>query len=149
MHLSTGFFISGLCHFITLSCTGGGPSIGQKFAKIMFFFMMQPVGIFFEQWTKLVFNWLMKSNQPDNQVVALKSEVRRITRRPILEITVSNVIGHVWVLTFLFVTGWPFLDIYFQLGMADWDVPFSFVWLLMRSLGYSLVVSIVFQYGNL
>jgi hypothetical protein len=140
MHLGTGFFISGLFHVITLCCTGGGPTIGQKFAKIMFFFMMQPVGIFFEQWTKSAFNSkdnLTKSKEADNQVNASKSEAGSITRRSLLEKTVWNVIGYVWVLTFLFVTGWPFLDIYFQLGMADWDVPYSFVGLLMKTLGYS------------
>lgn len=140
MHLGTGFFISGLFHVITLSCTGGGPSIGEKFAKIMFFFMMQPVGIFFEQWTKSAFNSkenLTESKQSDNQVDASKSEGRSIAKRSRIGITVSEVIGYVWVLSFLFVTGWPFLDIYFQLGMADWDVPFSFVGLVMRPLGYS------------
>jgi hypothetical protein len=140
MHLCTGFFISGIFHFITLDYTAGYPPQGEKFAKIMFFFMMQPVGIFFEQWIKLAFQSkdnLTGSEHSDSKVDGPKNETRSNVMRSHLGRMVSRMIGYVWVLSFLFITGWPFLDVYFQIGMADWDVPFSFVGLLMRSLGYT------------
>lgn len=136
MHLSTGFFISGIFHLITLGYTASYPPQSEKFAKIMFFFMMQPVGIFFEQWVKSIFQSKLNldgSAKSESKVKSLKSNARR----PPLGRAASTAIGYIWVLSFLFVTGWPFLDVYFQIGMADWDVPFSFVALLMNILGLS------------
>jgi hypothetical protein len=140
VHLCTGFFISGLFHFIALSYTAADPPQGEKFVKIMFFFMMQPVGIFFEQYIKSVLEsrvMLAKPAKQNSRGHGSDDEIGSGTTRPHLGASFSRVIGHVWVLTFLFVTGWPFLDVYFQVGMANWGVPFSFVGSAMRIFGHS------------
>jgi hypothetical protein len=140
MHLCTGFFISGLFHFIALSYTAAYPPQGEKFVKIMFSFMMQPVGIFFEQYMKSVFKSRVVLAEPAKQNSGghgRDDEVGSGTTRLHLGASFSRVLGHIWVLTFLFVTGWPFLDVYFQVGMANWDVPFSFVGSAVRIFGHS------------
>lgn len=120
MHLFTGFFISGIFHFITLAYAASYPPQDEKFAKTMFFFMMQPVGISFEQWVK--------------SMVEYRGQLFGRLR---LGNWVAKVFGCTWVLSFLFVTGWPFLEVYFKIGMAEWDVPYSFVGLLWRILSRS------------
>lgn len=38
--------------------------------------------------------------------------------------------GHIWVVSWLLYSGWRFLDVYFRVGMASWEMPFPVLGLL-------------------
>jgi hypothetical protein len=44
-----------------------------------------------------------------------------------IEELIRRIIGFACVISFLFVNRRPFLDIYLQMGMAEWNVPFPIV----------------------
>jgi hypothetical protein len=106
----------------------------------MFFFMMQPIGIMFEQWFKLSFLAKSERNETSNMDARSdnrKKEIRSENGEKVPDGIVRRMMGYIWVLSFLFITGWPFLVVYLQLGMADWTVPFSIVgWLTKHIYGY-------------
>jgi hypothetical protein len=136
IHLFTGFVITGVFHVFSLNSTGRVP-VRDIFINNMFFFMMQPIGILLEMAFEYIHYFFYvpcpvvdgnaKKSDKTNGSVEIEKRLAGFGY-------VGRTLGYIWVISFLFFTGWPFLEIYLHCGMSGWKMPFPVTERLMRSL---------------
>lgn len=116
--LIVGFFISGLFHAITLASVSSNPPPDMIFRSVLFFFMAQVPAICIEQVVTSIYARYISTPESTASTMDWKWKARRI---------LTSIFGHIWVVLWLLFSGWPFMDIYFRVGMASWKMPFSVV----------------------
>ena len=88
----------------------------------MFFFMAQVPVICIEQLTLNNYSRDMVATKTTGSTPGWQVRARGLLIR---------IFGYIWVVSCLLFSGWPFLDIYFRVGMASWKVPFPVLGLVL------------------
>jgi len=128
VHLCVGFFISGFFHALSLSTLAPYPPKIHIFKSNLFFFMEQVLAIIFENVITKRFGPCFARAKDE---AGWKSDLRRISLK---------FLGHVWVIWWLVFSGWSWLDVYYRLGMATWQMPIPIVEVILARARYPALV---------
>lgn len=120
IHLCTGFFISGFFHALSLSALASYPPMGYIFKCNLLFFMAQVLAIIFEE-------IMIKKLRP--LLVAMNN---RLCWESHSQGILLSLLGHLWVFSWLVLSASRWWDIYFRIGMANWQMPFPILGVILR-----------------